>query len=115
LSNIQRLSEYYENSILLLNVGGIIDASFVDSCPLLDSVLLISQPGMTAGDAVTEILDGTKTPSGKLSDTWTDYQKYPAINDFGVKNPEYSEGIYVGYRYFDSFQTKPRYEFGFGL
>ncbi|KRK63865.1 glycoside hydrolase family 3 domain protein [Companilactobacillus tucceti DSM 20183] len=115
LSNIQRLSEYYENSVLLLNVGGIIDTSFVDSCPLLDSILLISQPGMTAGDAVTEILDGTKTPSGKLSDTWADYQKYPAINNFGVKNPEYSEGIYVGYRYFDSFQIKSRYEFGFGL
>ncbi|MFC6323622.1 glycoside hydrolase family 3 protein [Companilactobacillus baiquanensis] len=114
-SNIKRLSEYYENSILLLNIGGVIDTSFVDQCPLLDSILLISQPGMTAGDAVTEILDGTKTPSGKLSDTWTDYQEYPAIDNFGVRNPEYSEGIYVGYRYFDSFNIKPRYEFGYGL
>ncbi|WP_125712920.1 glycoside hydrolase family 3 protein [Companilactobacillus kedongensis] len=115
LSNIKRLSEFYENSILLLNIGGVIDTSFVDQCPLLDSILLISQPGMTAGNAVTEILDGTKTPSGKLTDTWADYQDYPSSNDFGTRNPEYIEGIYVGYRYFDSFNIKPRYEFGYGL
>ncbi|MFD1418498.1 glycoside hydrolase family 3 protein [Companilactobacillus keshanensis] len=115
LSNIKRLSEFYENSILLLNVGGVIDTSFVDQCPLLDSILLISQPGMMAGNAVTEILDGTKTPSGKLTDTWSAYQDYPSSNDFGTRNPEYTEGIYVGYRYFDSFNIKPRYEFGYGL
>lgn len=114
LSNIKRLSEYYENSILLLNIGGVIDTEFIDQCPLLDSILLISQPGMTAGDAVAEVLDGSKTPSGKLTDTWSKYSDYPA-SDFGVKNPKYTEGIYVGYRYFDSFNIKPRYEFGYGL
>lgn len=116
LSNIKRMSEYYTNSILLLNVGGVIDTSFIDECPLLDSVVLVSQLGMTTGDAVADIIDGTTTPSGKLTDTWAySYDDYPTSENFGMENPKYVEGIYVGYRYFDSFNVKPRYEFGYGL
>lgn len=115
LANIQQMSEYYTNSVVLLNVGGVIDTSFIDDCPMLDSVVLVSQLGMTSGDAIAEILEGTKTPSGKLTDTWAySYQDYPTSENFGMTNPEYVEGIYVGYRYFDSFNVKPRYEFGFG-
>lgn len=116
LSNIIQMSEYYNNSVVLLNVGGVMDTSFLDQCPMLDSVVLVSQLGMTSGDAVAEILDGTKTPSGKLSDTWAkSYHDYPTSENFGMSNPEYVEGNYVGYRYFDSFNVKPRYEFGYGL
>ncbi|APU71027.1 glycoside hydrolase family 3 protein [Companilactobacillus crustorum] len=116
LANITQMSEYYTNSIVLLNTGGVMDTSFVDQCPMLDSIVLVSQLGMTSGDAIAEILDGTKTPSGKLSDTWANsYSDYPTSENFGMSNPEYIEGIYVGYRYFDSFNIKPRYEFGYGL
>lgn len=116
LANIQAMSQYYENSIVLLNVGGVIDTSFIDSCPLLDSVLLVSQPGMQAGSAVANILDGAKTPSGKLTDTWANnFEDCYSSNSFGQTNPNYQEGIYVGYRYFDSFNIEPRYEFGYGL
>ncbi|APX73258.1 glycoside hydrolase family 3 C-terminal domain-containing protein [Companilactobacillus allii] len=116
LSNIKLFSEYYQKSILLLNVGGVIDTDFIEKCPLLDSVLLISQPGMAAGEAVAEVLDGSVIPSGKLTDTWAfNYEDYPSAKYFGEKNPRYNEGIYVGYRYFDSFNITPRYEFGFGL
>ncbi len=116
LANIQAMSQFYENSVVLLNVGGVIDTSFVEDCPLLDSVLLISQPGMQAGRAVANVLDGSKTPSGKLTDTWAkQYEDYYTANSFGQKEPHYQEGIYVGYRYFDSFGIEPRYEFGFGL
>ncbi|WP_334330128.1 glycoside hydrolase family 3 protein [Companilactobacillus sp. HBUAS59699] len=116
LSNIRRMSEYYQKSILLLNVGGVIDTSFIDKCPLLDSILLVSQAGMDSGDAIAEILDGTVTPSGKLTDTWAkSYENYPSSKYFGEPNPRYNDGIYVGYRYFDSFDVQPRYEFGYGL
>lgn len=116
LSNIKQMSEYYNNSIVLLNVGGVIDTSFIDQCPLLDSVVLVSQLGMVSGDVVADVLDGTRTPSGKLTDTWAySYNDYPTSENFGMSNPEYVEGIYVGYRYFDSFNIKPRFEFGFGL
>lgn len=115
LSNIIQMSQFYSNSIVLLNVGGVMDTSFIDQCPMLDSVVLVSQLGMTAGDAVASILDGSKTPSGKLTDTWAyNYEDYPSSENFGMSNPEYVEGIYVGYRYFDSFRIKPRFEFGFG-
>ena len=115
LANIKQMSEYYTNSVVLLNVGGVMDTSFVDDCPMLDSVLLVSQLGMTSGDAIADIIEGTKTPSGKLTDTWAySYHDYPSSENFGMSNPEYVEGIYVGYRYFDSFQVDPRYEFGFG-
>ncbi|KRN99023.1 glycoside hydrolase family 3 protein [Companilactobacillus kimchiensis] len=115
LANIKQMSEYYNNSVVFLNVGGVMDTSFVEDCPMLDSIVLVSQLGMTSGDAIAEILDGTKTPSGKLTDTWAyDYADYSSSENFGMSNPEYAEGIYVGYRYFDSFAIKPRYEFGFG-
>lgn len=115
MANIQAMSQFYENSVVLLNVGGVIDTSFIENCPLLDSVLLISQPGMQAGNAVANVLDGSTTPSGKLTDTWAkQYEDYYSANSFGQKDPHYQEGIYVGYRYFDSFNVEPRYEFGFG-
>lgn len=116
LSNIRRMSEYYQRSVLLLNVGGVIDTSFIDKCPLLDSILLVSQAGMDSGNAVAEVLDGTVTPSGKLTDTWAyEYEDYPSAKYFSEHNPRYNDGIYVGYRYFDSFNIQPRYEFGYGL
>lgn len=116
LVNIQTMSQFYKNSVVLLNVGGVIDTSFIDQCPLLDSVLLISQAGMNAGSAVANVLTGKTVPSGKLTDTWAyDFKDYYSSNSFGQKDPNYQEGIYVGYRYFDSFNVKPRFEFGYGL
>ncbi len=77
---------FYEHSAVLLNVGGVIDTSFIDQNPTLDSVLLISQPGMQAGNAVAEILSGNSTPSGKLTDTWAyNYSDYYSANSFGPK------------------------------
>ena len=116
LSNIKRMSEFYRQSIVLLNVGGVIDTSFIAQCPMLDSVLLVSQLGMMSGQAIADILLGVKSPSGKLTDTWAkSYHDYPSSENFGMASPEYVEGIFVGYRYFDSFDVKPRFEFGFGL
>lgn len=116
LSNIQAMSQFYQDSVVLLNVGGVIDTSFIEQCPLLDSVLLVSQPGMDAGLAIADVLDGSVTPMGKLTDTWAkEYRDYYSANSFGQQDPHYQEGIYVGYRYFDSFNIKPRYEFGYGM
>lgn len=115
LANIKAMSTYYNHSIVLLNVGGVMDTSFIDECSTLDSVVLVSQLGMMSGKAVADILDGTKSPSGKLTDTWAySYHDYPTSENFGMANPEYNEGIFVGYRYFDSFGIKPRFEFGYG-
>ena len=70
---------------------------------------------------LSDVLLGTVSPSGKLTDTWAeDYYDYPSSRNFSHNNGDtsdeyYTDGIYVGYRYFDSFGVKPWYPFGFGL
>ena len=106
--------------IVLLNVGGIIDLSFTDRYRT-DALLLMSQAGSEGGNAVADILRGNVNPCGRLTDTWAyHYEDYPSSATFSHRNGNlneeyYTEGIYVGYRYFDGFGVKPRYPFGYGL
>ena len=110
----------YETVIVLVNAGGVVDLSFMDEFPQIKALLVISQPGMEGGNAVADVLSGRVNPSGKLADTWAmRYEDYPnaatfSHNNGNVSTEEYTEGLYVGYRYFDSFGVKPRYGFGFG-
>lgn len=119
-ANIELMAANFDKTIVLLNVGGIIDTKFFKEVNGLDSLVLVSQAGMEGGNAVANILTGNVTPSGKLSDTWAvDYEDYPASDTIGdhdgnTTQEDYTEGIYVGYRYFDSFNITPAYEFGYG-
>jgi len=118
---LKTICSLYRNVILLINSGGIIDLSFLDTYDNISSVVLISQPGMETGNAVASIFTGEVTPGGKLTDTWAyKYEDYPnsktfSHNNGNVQTEEYTEGIYVGYRYFDTFQVPVRYPFGYGL
>lgn len=120
-ANIELLAESFDKCIVLLNVGGIVDTKFYDEIEDLDALVLMSQAGMEGGTALAEILTGEATPSGKLTDTWAvDYSDYPASDIIGDADGDslqenYEEGIFVGYRYFDSFNITPAYEFGYGL
>lgn len=111
----------YKDVILLINSGGIIDLSFLDTYENISGVVLVSQAGMETGNAVASLFTGSVTPSGKLTDTWAyKYEDYPNAETFShnngnVETEKYEEGIYVGYRYFDTFQVPVRYPFGFGL
>jgi beta-glucosidase len=106
--------------IVVLNIGGVIEvAGWRDS---VDGILLAWQPGLEGGNAVADILTGKVNPSGRLATTFAmDYKDEPSAKNFPgtpEKKPEqvtYQEGIYVGYRYFDSYKVKPAYEFGYGL
>ncbi|HVW97127.1 MAG TPA: glycoside hydrolase family 3 C-terminal domain-containing protein [Mucilaginibacter sp.] len=106
--------------VVVLNIGGVIEvASWRD---MVDGILLAWQPGLEGGNAVTDILSGKVNPSGRLATTFAmDYNDEPSAKNFPgtpEKKPTqvtYDEGIYVGYRYFDSFDVKPAYEFGYGL
>ncbi len=121
LRDLEFLCSNYENIVLLINTGAPIELSFLDRYENIKSVLYIGQPGMEGGRAVANVLCGRATPGGKLTDTWAkDYYDYPCSRKFSYlsgdsKKAYYSEGIYVGYRYFDSFGIKPRFGFGFGL
>ena len=105
--------------IAILNIGGVIEtASWKDK---VDAILLTWQPGQEGGFSVADVLSGKVNPSGKLAQTFpvkyednyssTEFPGTP-IND--PKEITYNDGIYVGYRYYDTFKIQPSYEFGFG-
>ncbi len=121
-----------KKAIVVLNVGGVVEVASWQEGP--DAVLLAWQPGLEAGNAIADILGGTVNPSGKLATTFpADYKDVPSAKNFpgkelpdaykGPANPmrgkpsevTYEEGIYVGYRYYNTFHVKPAYPFGYGL
>lgn len=119
--DLKIISEQCEDVIVILNVGGQIDLSYILSIPNVKAILNIVQPGMEGGNALADILTGKVTPSGKLTDTWAKkYSDFPnsatfSHNNGNIQTEKYEEGIYVGYRYFDSFHVDVEYPFGFGL
>lgn len=120
IHDITLLSEKYEGFVLLLNTGGAIDLTPVKDLPGIGAILLVGQGGSGMGDAVASLLSGKTTPSGKLTATWArSYADLPCGDEFGGMNGDiydayYREGIYVGYRYFDTFGVEPAWPFGFG-
>ena len=111
--DILALSERFERFLLVLNVGGVVDLS-----PLGDvsNILLLSQLGATIGDAFADVLLGRAYPSGKLATTWAAWDEDDQIGDFGDSDDtHYREGVYVGYRFYDSVGKEPLFPFGFGL
>ena len=78
--------------------------------------MLLSQLGSAIGDAFADVLLGKAYPSGKLATTWAKWDDYCHAGNFGDPNDTYyKEGIYVGYRYFDSVDKQPLFPFGYGL
>lgn len=120
-AQIAALCEAYEKVILVVNTGGLIDLAFTDEFPNITAVLQFVQAGQEGGNALADVISGKVTPSGKLVDSWAlDYMDYPNAAYFSHKSgdvyrEEYREGIYVGYRYFDTFDVPVRYSFGYGL
>lgn len=118
--SIRLLGERFEQLLVIINCGSVIDVDFMDTCKV-DALLYIHQPGMEAGTAVARILTGEVSPSGKLTDTWpVHYEDYPNSETFSYRSGDtskeyYQEGIYVGYRYFEKAGIVPRYAFGYGL
>ena len=119
-ANLELLGKTFDNVVVVLNVGGIIDTKFFSEINGLDSMLLMSQAGMTGGDALVEVLNGTVNPSGKLTDTWpVNFDDNPSSAGFANEDKNnnqelYNDDIFVGYRYYDTFGKDVSYEFGYG-
>jgi beta-glucosidase len=98
--------------MLVINAGG-----YMDLTPVLEvrNILILSELGVETGNALADILLGKINPSGKLTATWAKLEDYPYPLDFNPNDTEYSDGSYVGYRYFDTFNKEPLFPFGFGL
>ena len=113
IRDIRALQDKFDKFLLVLNVGGVVDLTPVKD---VRNILIVSQLGAAIGDSFADVLLGAAQPSGKLSTTWAAWEDYPAIGDFGdPDDTHYREGVYVGYRYFDSTATAPLFPFGFGL
>lgn len=135
-NNITTLSEAFRAAgkklVVLINAGGTVE---VDSWRAkADAILVVWQAGLEGGNSIAEVISGAVNPSGKLPmtfpksyDDMASSNKFPGVEDksklirefVGTKiyaaEVEYDDDIYVGYRYFDTFEVEPAYEFGFGL
>ena len=120
--------------IVIINSGSVIETASWSGYP--DAILCAWQPGMEGGNSIADLLTGKVNPSGKLTMTWpiaaTDHpstKNFPGyldqyskdiIRNYAGKVPgndytNHDEDIYVGYRYFDTFNREVAYPFGFGL
>ena len=135
---LQQVCDVYHKAgkqvVVLLNIGGVIETASWKDLP--DAILCAWQAGQEGGNSVVDVLSGKQSPSGKFTMTWpikfTDayssknfpIDEDPRIDMFNqgkkgnVRNvdyTEYEEDVYVGYRYFDSFDVPVSYPFGYGL
>ena len=119
INDIQFLYRNFEKLVLVINSGSSMDLSPVDDMDI--AIVFYGQAGQEGGAALADVLTGKESFSGKLSNTWAkQYADIPFGSEFSylngdLKNEYYKEGIYVGYRYFDSFGVEPRFHFGYGL
>ena len=109
----------FDKIIVIMNCGNIVDMSWVkDYGDKISGIIYAWQCGMESGNAIANILTGKANPSGRLADTIAvKYEDYPSAKDFGnLEFNNYTEDIFVGYRYFETFAPeKALYPFGFGL
>ena len=118
---VEKVKKAFPNVIVVMNVGGIVDTKWFKDCDDIQSVLMAWQGGMEGGLATADILCGDVNPSGKLSDTYAkNLEDYPSTANFheSAFYVDYTEDIYVGYRYFETIPgaaKRVNYPFGFGL
>ncbi len=125
---IEQVCAEFPEVIVVLNISNITDMSWLEDYDSIKAAMIMWLPGEVATDSVGKVLTGEVNPSGKLVDTVSyDIEDHPASENFGnymykgiAGIPKYfvnyNEGIYVGYRYFETFAPeKVQYPFGFGL
>lgn len=121
IKQIEFCAKQYEKTILVINVGASMDLTGVDTIEGLNAIVYMCQLGEESGNALANVLSGKVSPSGHLTDTWVqNYGQVPFGNRYSFQNPEpleqnYEEGIFVGYRYYQTAGIEPRYPFGYGL
>lgn len=125
---VEKVCNAFANVIVVFNISNIMDMSWLEDYESIKAAMIMWLPGEAATNSVGKVLSGEVNPSGKLADTISyDIEDHPASQNFGnymykgvIGIPKYfvnyCEGIYVGYRYFETFAPeKVQYPFGFGL
>jgi beta-glucosidase len=107
--------------VVIHSVGPVLMERWIDM-PSVKAVLLANLPGEESGNALADIIFGDVNPSGRLP-----YTVGRSLEDYGpgakvmylpngaIPQQDFSEGLYIDYRYFDKYEISPRFEFGFGL
>ena len=119
---LRQLTAAFQKVVVVLNTPSVIDTSWakdeIDGIRV-DSVLYVGYTGMQGGLGIADVLLGRVNPSGKTNDTWAkDLTDYPADAGWNQQNQAYTEDIFTGYRYFETFDPsgeRVNYEFGYGL
>ncbi len=118
---VDAVTSVFDKCIVILNVGGMVDVSWIKENSKIGAALLAWQPGQEGAKAVADIICGDINPSGRLTDTFAKtFDDYPSADTFNKSDDyvEYFEDIYVGYRYFETVpgaKDKVNYPFGYGL
>ncbi|NCB92025.1 MAG: beta-glucosidase [Clostridia bacterium] len=118
---METVKQNFNNIIVVLNVGGMVDSTWFKNDIAIDSVLMSWQAGMEGGLATADVLCGDVNPSGKLTDTFADsLEAYLSTDNFheSLSYVDYKDDVYVGYRYFETMAGaagKVNYPFGFGI
>ncbi|MDR0670944.1 MAG: glycoside hydrolase family 3 C-terminal domain-containing protein, partial [Oscillospiraceae bacterium] len=140
IANLDRVFAAFDKVVVILNEGAVSDVGWIDSYQP-DALLFAGLGGHAGGSAVGDVVTGVKNPSGKFADTWPySIEDSPARNNYSSAGSTaqafyhavisnngltttwgnypgvaYTEDIYVGYRYYETFDIPVKYEFGYGL
>ena len=111
---IETVSAANPNTVVVLCCGSVVECAWADK---VKAILYMGLAGQAGGQAAADLLYGRVNPSGKLAESWPiGYGDCPTADCWrGQKNPQYREGVYVGYRYYDKAEVSVRWPFGFGL
>ena len=110
---IEAVAGVNPNTVVVLFCGCAVETPWLDK---VKAVLYMGLPGQAGGQAAAELLTGKVCPSGKLTETWPlQLEDAPSFESFGKKYVHYSEGLYVGYRYYQKADVPVRFPFGYGL
>jgi beta-glucosidase len=112
---IEAVSAANLNTVVVLISGSPVEMPWLDK---VKAVLYMGLPGQAGGEAALDVLTGAVNPSGKLAETWPlRYEDVPSAGCFGVphRDAQYREGVFAGYRHYESAKTDVRFPFGFGL
>jgi len=118
---VEKVKKYFPKIVVVMNVGGMVDTQWFYADDAIGSVLMAWQGGLEGGTAAAELLCGYGNPCGKLVDTFAKkLEDYPSTANFHESDDyvEYTDDIYVGYRYFETIPgaaDRVNYPFGFGL
>lgn len=111
---VEAVAEANSNTVEVLSCGSPVECPWADK---VKAILYMGLSGQAGGEAAAELLYGRADPCGKLAESWPYAYEDCVTSGYyrGCKNPQYREGIYVGYRYYDKAEKKVRWPFGYGL